>query len=114
LKKQINLAGGKKNAKSKHTTRRTKTKSNNAGVKGKLETSVPTGGRKTPPRTKKEQIIDVEAILLSGGKKSVTNRTMDAMTPEEKKEMMGTAGKSLLLQAKKGICVQAMTVSIYF
>jgi hypothetical protein len=32
------------------------------------------------------------------------------LTPEEKKEMMGSAGKSLLTQAKKGMRVQAMTV----
>ncbi len=66
--------------------------------------------KETPKRTRKPAVIDVEAILLSGAKNSVTTKTIEALTPEEKKEMMGSAGKSLLTQAKKGMRVQAMTV----
>jgi hypothetical protein len=65
----------------------------------------------TPTRSSKGPVIDVEAILMSGAKNSVTTKTIMGMTPEEKKEMVGTAGKSLLVQAKKRMRVQAMTVS---
>jgi hypothetical protein len=36
---------------------------------------------------------------------------LQVMTPDEKKDMIGTAGKTLLKVAKKGMRVQAMTVS---
>jgi hypothetical protein len=79
--------------------------------KRKLAGGKPKVKEETPKRTQKVPIIDVEAILRSGGKNSVTTKTIERMTPDEKNEMIGTAGKSLLTQAKKGIRVQAMTVS---
>jgi hypothetical protein len=82
LKKKITLARGNKNVKPKQSTRRTKTKGKPAATKIKVEASLSTGGRKTPLRTKKEPAIDVEAILLSRGKNCVTDKTMDAMTPD--------------------------------
>ncbi len=66
---------------------------------------------KTPKKTKKVPVIDFEAILLFGWGNSVTNKTVEALTPDEKLEMIGSAGKSLMLQAKKGMRVQAMKVS---
>ncbi len=54
--------------------------------------------------------IDVQALLKSGNKKSGTNRTMAAMTAEEQTEIIGTAEKSLMKQAKKGLRVEAMKV----
>jgi hypothetical protein len=69
--------------------------------------------KETPKRSRKDAVIDVEAILLSGAKSSVTTKTIEGLTPEEKKEMMGSAGKSLLTQAKKGMRVQALAVSQY-
>jgi hypothetical protein len=65
---------------------------------------------RTPKKTNKESVIDVEAIILSGGKNSVTTKTVDALTPDEKMEMLGSAGKTLMLQAKKGLRLQAMKV----
>jgi hypothetical protein len=65
----------------------------------------------TPRKKKHAPVIDVEAIILSGGKKSVTNKTVEAMTPHEKLEIIGSAGKSLMVQAKKGLRKEAMTVS---
>jgi hypothetical protein len=92
-KKKRKLAGGKPKVLVKSRAKKTKEK------------------KETPKRTRKPPVIDVEAILLSGAKNSVTTKTIEAVTPEEKKEMMGSAGKSLLTQAKKGMRVQAMTVS---
>ena len=92
LKKKITLTRGKQT------------------VKAKLKTEGKPGKR-TPQRRKTDPVIDVEALLLSGGKNSVTTKTIDAMTPDEKNDMIGTAGKTLLKVAKKGIRVQAMTVS---
>ncbi len=68
------------------------------------------GSNKSPRRKLNKQVIDVEALLNSGARNSVTNKTIKAMTPEEKTEILDTAGKSLLLQAKKGMRVQAMKV----
>jgi hypothetical protein len=80
-------------------------------AKVEVKTSRSSVKTKTPQRKSKCPVIDVEAILLSGAKNSVTTKTIEAMTPDEKKELVGTAGKSLMLQAKKGMRVQAMTVS---
>jgi hypothetical protein len=91
-KKKRKLVGGKPKVQLKSRSKKTKEK------------------KETPKRTRKPAVIDVEAILLSGAKNSVTSKTIEALTPEEKKEMMGSAGKSLLTQAKKGMRVQAMTV----
>ncbi len=68
------------------------------------------GATKSPKQKLKAQVIDVEALLHSGAKNSVTNKTIKAMTPKEKTEILDTAGKSLLVQAKKGMRVQAMKV----
>jgi hypothetical protein len=114
LKKKFSLAREKKTVNPKQSPRRTKTKGKSAATKIKLEASLANGGRKTPLRTKKDPAIDVEALLLSGGKNSVTTKTMDAMAPDEKNDMIGSAGKVLLKQAKKGMRVQAMTVSAIY
>ena len=97
----------KKKAKLELGQSKVKVRSRHSGKKsnGKKEIS------STPSRSAKDPVIDVEAILMSGDKNSVTTKTIMAMTPEEKKEMVGKAGKSLLVQAKKGMRVQALTVS---
>jgi hypothetical protein len=69
------------------------------------------GVTKSPKQKFEAQVINVEALLHSGDKNSVTNKTIRAMTPEEKTEILDSAGKSLLVQAKKGMRVQAMKVS---
>ncbi len=61
---------------------------------------------KTPKKTKKGPVIDVEAIILSGGKNSVTNKTVEALTPDEKMEMLGSAGKTLMLLKEECGCKQ--------
>jgi hypothetical protein len=94
--KKRKLAGGKPKVQLKSRSKKTKEK------------------KETPKRTRKPAVIDVEAILLSGAKNSVTTKTIEALTPEEKKELMGNAGKSLLTQAKKGMRVQAMTVREFY
>ncbi len=68
------------------------------------------GAKKTPKQKLKAQVINVKALLNSGDKNSVTNMIIRAMTPDEKTEILDTAGKSLLVQAKKGMRVQAMKV----
>ena len=68
------------------------------------------GLTKSPKPKLESQVINVEALLQSGDKNSVTNKTIRAMTPEEKTEILDSAGKSLLVQAKKGMRVQAMKV----
>jgi hypothetical protein len=59
---------------------------------------------------KQPVIIDVDALFQSSSKKSVTAKTMASMTEVEKKEIIGTAWKSLLKQAKKGFRAEAMKV----
>ncbi len=68
------------------------------------------GATKSPKQKLKAPVIDVEVLLHSGAKNSVTNKNIEAMTPEEKTEILDTAGKSLLVQAKKRMRVQAMKV----
>ncbi len=67
--------------------------------------------RKKKQQTTKPMVINVEELFKSGNKKSVTNKTIESMTPDEKKEILGSAEKSLVKQAKKGLRVQAMKVS---
>jgi hypothetical protein len=62
---------------------------------------------------KKAVIIDVDALLKSASKKSVTTKTMDAMTSLEKTAILGSAEKTLLKQAKKGLRLEAMKVCCY-
>jgi hypothetical protein len=59
---------------------------------------------------KKPDTIDVDALLKSGTKKSVTTKTMDAMTSLEKTAILGSTEKTLLKQAKKGLRQEAMKV----
>jgi hypothetical protein len=59
---------------------------------------------------RQERQTETETIRVNPYPNSVTTKTIEALTPDEKKEMMGSAGKSLLTQAKKGMRVQAMTV----
>jgi hypothetical protein len=47
------------------------------------------GGYNQPTKKKKPLAIDVQALLNSGSKQSVTNRTIAAMTPAEQTEILG-------------------------
>ncbi len=59
---------------------------------------------------KKPVIIDVDALLKSTSKTSVTAKTIDAMTANEKNAMLGSAEKKLMKEAKKGFRQEAMKV----
>ena len=89
---------------SEDTKRKKRRKRHNKPLKEK-DTN---GGKKN--NKKNASAIDVEALLKSGNKNSVTNRTMAAMTSDEQTKIIGTAEKSLLKQAKKGLRVEAMKV----
>ena len=56
--------------------------------------------------------IDVEAILLTGSKDNITNKTVALMTEAEQVSLTTTAGKTILQQAKKGLRVQAFKVTL--
>jgi hypothetical protein len=56
--------------------------------------------------------IDVEAILLTGSKDNITNKTVALMTETEQASLTTTAGKTILQQAKKGLRVQAFKVTL--
>jgi hypothetical protein len=60
----------------------------------------------------KHAIIDVEALLNSGSKDNITNKTVALMTPEEAESLTTNAGKSILKEAKKGLRVQAFKVGV--
>ncbi len=54
----------------------------------------------------------MNALLKPTSKKSVTAKTMEAMTTIEKTAILGSAEKTLLKQAKKGFRQEAMKVHI--
>jgi hypothetical protein len=56
----------------------------------------------TKGRNQKNPGIDVEAILQSGSKDNITNKTVALMNEEEAASLITTAGKTILQQAKKG------------
>jgi hypothetical protein len=62
---------------------------------------------------KRSVIIDVDALLKSGSKQSVTNKTLALMTPEEKSDIPGSAEKSFMKQAKRGMWETAIKVGKY-
>ena len=53
-------------------------------------------------------------MLKSASKKSVTTKTMDAMTSLEKASILDSAEKTLMKQAKKGLRVEALKVCLNF
>jgi hypothetical protein len=55
-------------------------------------------------------VIDVEALISSGNKNSVTTKTMEAMSVDQRKDVIGTAEKTLVTIAKKLFRTQAMKV----
>ena len=59
----------------------------------------------------KASAVDIQALINSGGKKSVTNQTIASMTTEEQATIIGTAEKTILKEAKKGLRKEAMKVS---
>ncbi len=64
-------------------------------------------------QTKYEGLVkeaQYEGLVKSGDKNSVTNKTLAAMTPEQQTAIIGSAEKSLMRQAKKGLRVEAMKV----
>ena len=69
----------------------------------------------TPKRkhNKLTPAVDVQALINSGGKKSVTNRTIAAMSTEEQATIIGTAEKTIIKEAKKGLRKEAMKVCHY-
>jgi hypothetical protein len=99
---------------SEDTKRKKRRKRHNKPLKEKDtnggEKIIKRGGYNQNTKNKKASAIDVEALLKSGNKNSVTNRTMAAMTSDEQTKIIGTAEKSLLKQAKKGLRVEAMKV----
>ncbi len=77
------------------------------------------GDKRTHPKEKKNnsrsgntsaKAIDVEALFSMGSKTSVTAKNMAAMTSQQSSEMMDTAGKALLIQARKGLRDETMKV----
>jgi hypothetical protein len=66
----------------------------------------------TKGRTKKNSIIDVDALLHSGSKSNITNKTVALMTKEEAVSLTTNAGKTILQGAKKGLRVQAFKVAL--
>jgi hypothetical protein len=99
------------NAKQKKEKKRTtrnhqlKEKAKKGGNKNKKEEDSLT--------VKKATVIDVDALLKSSSKKSVTTKTMQSMTALEQTEILGSAGKTLLKQAQKGLRVEAMKVACH-
>jgi hypothetical protein len=45
-------------------------------------------------------VIDVEALISSGNKNSVTTKTMETMSVDQRKDVIGTAEKTLVSIAK--------------
>jgi hypothetical protein len=66
----------------------------------------------TPKRrhNKVTPAVDVQALIKSGGKQSVTNRTIASMSTEEQATIIGTAEKTIIKEAKKGLRKEAMKV----
>jgi hypothetical protein len=60
---------------------------------------------------KRQPVFDVEALMETGAKGSMTSKTIAAMTPAQKSDIIDTAHKSLLRVAKKGLRVEAMKVT---
>ena len=54
--------------------------------------------------------VDVQALIQSGGKQSVTSRTIASMSTEEQASIIGTAEKTIIKEAKKGLRKEAMKV----
>jgi hypothetical protein len=59
---------------------------------------------------KKASAVDIQALIHSGSTKSVTNRTIAAMTTEEQATIIGSAEKIIMKEAKKGLRKEAMKV----
>jgi hypothetical protein len=86
-------------------------KKRRTGPSKKLKEKAKNGGRNkrkeeettNESKSKHPMAINVEAILKSGSKTSVTNKTIAAMTSAEQQNVIGTAGKTLMKQAKKGL-----------
>jgi hypothetical protein len=57
---------------------------------------------------KQTTAIDVEKLLSMQSKTSVQTKTMALMTEEQKQSIIGTAGKALLAQARKGLRDETM------
>jgi hypothetical protein len=60
---------------------------------------------------KKASAVDIQALIHFGSKKSVTNRTIAGMTTEEQATtIIGSAEKTIMKEAKKGLRKEAMKV----
>jgi hypothetical protein len=77
------------------------------------------GDKRTQPKEKEKKsrsgktcakAISVEALFSMGSKTSVTAKTMAAMTSQQNSDIMDTAGKALLIQARKGLRDETMKV----
>ncbi len=65
-------------------------------------------------RKRKKNVIDVDAILQSGSKDNITNKTVALMDEKQDEALTETAGISILKQAKKGLRVDAFKVIFFF
>ncbi len=99
---------GKNRRKTKRQQRKSPEKEKEKTKRRKTIKEVETKGRK-----QKNPGIDVEAILQSGSKDNITNKTVALMTDEEAASLTTTAGKAILQQAKKGLRVQAFKVTLF-
>jgi hypothetical protein len=64
-------------------------------------------------RKKTKDVIDVDAILQSGSKENITNKTVALLDDKQAEALTATAGRSILKQAKKGLRVEAFKVVYY-
>ncbi len=83
--------------------RRTKKQLKEAESKPRRKKSKEVDGKET-------KAIDVEKILSMGSKTSVQTKTMALMTEDQNNSIIGTAEKSLLAQARKGLRDETMKV----
>jgi hypothetical protein len=76
----------------------------------KEEELILTKSTKSTGSKRKKNVIDVDAILQSGSKDNITNKTVALMDEKQAEALTETAGRSILKQAKKGLRVEAFKV----